>query len=301
MIFAAIDVGSNAIRLKVARVKNGKIKTISNKRTAIRLGKDVFNNGGAISQKKIDAVAKAFKEYKKIANQYEVDVIEATATSATREASNQKEFKKEIEIASGIELNIITPLKEAKLIHLAVSTTLDLKNKNAVLMDIGGGSVELIASEDNKVKDITSFKMGTLRSIPAKRSANLEKKDFIYSFYAPFAHFIFKNFEHIDFIVGTGGNLECLGNLRVECFEKRNPCHIRKREIDSLTKDMLAMNSAERAEEFDLSSDRADVILPAILTSKLLMRVSNIDDLQIPHVGLRDGLILDLAQRYQND
>ncbi|MDB2426096.1 hypothetical protein N9W41_00975 [bacterium] len=87
----------------------------------------------------------------------------------------------------------------------------------------------------------------------------------------------------------------------MECFDKSNPYHIRKKEIDALAKDMLAMNSAERAEEFDLSSDRADVILPAILTSKLLMRVSNLADLQIPHVGLRDGLILDLANRFQKD
>lgn len=296
LIYAAIDVGSNAIRLKVARVKNGKTKTLEKKRTPIRLGKDVFSNG-FISEKKIHATAKTFKEYKKIAEAHNALAIRATATSAAREAENKIDFKNEVEKASGVTLNIIEPLEEAQLIQLAVSQSIDLRNTNSILMDIGGGSVELIASENNRIKDITSFKMGTLRSQSAKEAQNEDIKEFIYGFYSEFAHFCYRNFKHIDMIVGTGGNLECLGNLRVNFFEKRQNIHIRKKEIDSLAKDMMNLSSNQRAKIFELQRDRADVILPAILTSKLLMRVCNLHILQIPHVGLRDGLILDLASK----
>lgn len=297
MIFAAIDVGSNAIRLNVACVKNGKVKSIEKKRNSVRLGKDVFKDG-VISEKKIASVAKVFKKYKEITSSYNVEFIRATATSAVRNSKNQKELLKAIKASSGIELEIIDPFIEGNLVFLAVNQELDLQDKNAIIMDIGGGSVELIAAVGGKVKDATSFKMGTLRAESSTENNNYAIKDFINSHYYKFAHFIFKNFEHIDLVAGTGGNVDCLGDLRVDFFKKRNSRHIHRHEVKILSKDMLNMSSESRAEHFDLEEDRADVILPAILTTRLLMRVCNVNTLEIPRVGLRDGIVLDLFNKH---
>lgn len=296
MNIAAIDIGSNAIRMAISSVANERITQLERLRTPIRLGQDVFTRG-KISEGNLKAVAETFKKYSKLIDKYDVDAVRATATSAARETSNQEEFTQRIFKSSGITIEIIDALEEARLIQIAVAEKLVLKRKNCILMDIGGGSVELVAIRNEKIEGIETYKMGTVRALNHAKKKNLVLKDYIYSFKEPMRNFIDSHFKWVDLIIGTGGNIECMGRLRCREFQKRNTTHIRRKEVSTLAREMAQLTPNERIDHYELRKDRADVILPALHSVKLLMKCTQVDTLEIPRVGLRDGITLDLAKR----
>jgi exopolyphosphatase/guanosine-5'-triphosphate,3'-diphosphate pyrophosphatase len=159
---AAIDVGSNAMRMIVGEVDDAwQVKSVENIRLPVRLGQDVFSKGH-LEEKTIQQTEEAFLHFKHMAESFGIHHLRAVATSAAREARNSDLLVDRIFRASGIELEIISGEEEARLIHLAVVHELKLKDKRALLIDIGGGSVEVTISTGQ-----TSFHgqlcMGTVR------------------------------------------------------------------------------------------------------------------------------------------
>src|SRR5262245_16107867 len=160
---AAIDAGSNAIRLIVGEVRdNGQVEPIENIRLPVRLGQDAFTTG-FLREETIQQGVDAFLHFRRVADDFGVTKIRAIATSALREASNSHILLDRIQQTSGIEIEIINGEEEARLIHLAVENALELDNKRAVLIDIGGGSVEVTISENKKIISTESYNMGTVR------------------------------------------------------------------------------------------------------------------------------------------
>src|ERR1051326_3152484 len=160
---ASIDVGSNAIRLAVANVdSNGEYRTVYNERAPVRLGQDVFTKG-LISTHTIDRMLEAFGEFRKKLDDHAVTHVKAVATSALREATNRDLALKAVQKATGIEVAVIGGEEEARLIHLAAKTAVNLKNKVALLVDIGGGSVEVVLADDSAVLCTESYAMGSVR------------------------------------------------------------------------------------------------------------------------------------------
>src|SRR3989449_479839 len=160
---AAIDVGTNAIRLCIANVNSdGGYQTVYNVRAPVRLGQDVFTKG-AISAHTIDKTVETFTEFKQKLEEHAVTHTKAVGTCALREAINRDAVLKAVNKASGIEISIIGGEEEARLIHLAAKATVNLKNKVALLIDIGGGSVEVVLADDTTVLCTESYAMGTVR------------------------------------------------------------------------------------------------------------------------------------------
>src|ERR1041385_4180215 len=140
---AAVDTGSNGIRLVVGEVyDDGRVVPIENIRLPVRLGKDAFTTG-ILREETIQQGLDAFLHFRRVADGYGATKIRAIATSALREATNSEILIERIKQTSGIEIEIISGEEEARLIHLAVAHALDLGSKRAVLIDIGGGSVEV--------------------------------------------------------------------------------------------------------------------------------------------------------------
>lgn len=294
---SAIDIGSNAIRMMVADVTPHAptIQVIKRFRAAVRLGHDVFTQG-QITAASIDIAKATFNHYAEINRKFSVELCRAVATSACREAKNRQQFVEEILNSSGIKIEVIDGTEEGRLIHLAVRKELDLDHKKTMLIDIGGGSVEVTFSEGDKMIATKSFPMGTVRVLEnlSKRKLNESHLNIIMGeFLGDLGDHIYKNCDHdpVDFAIGTGGNLECLGKLKVQLLHRTPHTFLTLNELDLIIEKLRALKVKERIEKLHLRPDRADVIVPAAMLVQTIMRQAETHKILIPSVGLRDGLI----------
>lgn len=303
---AAIDIGSNAIRMVIAEQSSSGLRLLKKYRFPIRLGADVFNNG-KISAKNLKLSARTFKKFKDVSKKFKVKEIRAVGTSALREASNGKAFVELIRRKSSIHIEIIDGVEEARIIHQAVRREVNLEGRHALLVDIGGGSVELTFSENGMMSSTQSFPFGTVRTLEMMKRRRLDESRLqlvIGEFLEPLMHFIHSQApgKTLDFAVGTGGNLETLGKLKPLMLKQANRTFLTFKELGDIIEKLRKVSIKDRVEKMKMRPDRADVILPAALVVHTVMRQSNLDKLIIPQVGLKDGLIWALAneQLYKN-
>src|SRR6202142_174680 len=306
-IIAAIDVGSNAIRMVVGRFNESRtMEVLENIRLPVRLGTDAFGPG-RLREVTIQQTVNAFLHFQTIASDLEVTKVRAIATSAMREATNGDILIDRVLRATGIGIEAISGEEEARLVHLAVSNAINLKGKHAVLIDIGGGSVEVTIAEDKKVISTESYNMGTVRLL---QKLNGKSKSFFSPSTAkhPFSLLIREYAEaarrridreignaKVDVCAGTGGNVEEMGRLRQKIFKRDSDKLITLSELQELIEKLSEMTVKERIQKLKLRSDRADVILPATIVLHLIAREAGVKQIAIPHVGLKDGLLLDMA------
>lgn len=297
---AAIDVGSNAIRLVIGELgPHGDIHIIKKVREPVRLGKDVFAQH-TVSSKTREKALVAFRKFGAILKEYGVRHTKAVATSALREADDKESFVQEIRQHSGVEIEVIDGLEEGRLILSAVAHRVPLEDKVVLLIDIGGGSVELTIVDHGRPLASQSFKLGTVRLLQLLEERGLKEKHLptvIDEHFAPAHLFLEQNLKglHIDLAIGTGGNIECLGKLRVALLHKNSIFSMTQGELKQLTEHLRSMTVKERVQFLRLRPDRADVVVPAALVTLAVMKKAETSLLAIPYVGLRDGILVDLA------
>lgn len=281
--FAAIDIGSNAMRLLLAGVfeNQGKVafKKISLTRMPIRLGEDAFTKK-KISKKKADQLINAMKGYKCLIDSYRPIAFRGCATSAMREAVNGVDLCRQIKEEVGLDIEIINGRREAEIIFENKSAE-NLTGSNAYLyIDVGGGSTEVsLFSKGEKVAS-ESFNLGTIRLANDIVSENTWKdaKSWIKK--------ITKPYENIS-AIGTGGNINKLS--RMAHVKKGKPLTYQK--LKKVQKDLKEYNYYERIVDLGLRPDRADVIIPASKIYLSLMKWGKIESIHVPIVGLADGLV----------
>jgi len=297
--FAAIDVGTNALRLVIGNLDGEKNLTVAeNLRDPVRLGQDVFTQG-SISEETIERAIEAFVRFKGVIDQHGAKWVKAVATSATREAFNKELFLDRVAQASGIEIEVIGPEEEARLIHLAVADKVNLKGKLAMLVDIGGGSAEITLASNGNIISTESFRMGAVRLLQVLEEKKRGEKHFnqLVREYVDAAQRRIKKEigdKRIELCVGTGGNIESLGQLRSEVFNKDRSNVASREELDGVVKKLQGLSFEERIQQLRLRPDRADVIVPAAIVLQKIIKLANVDEVVIPGVGLKDGLLLDL-------
>src|SRR5512138_2003404 len=221
---SAIDVGSNAMRMVIGSVSpdRDQVEVIENIRIPVRLGQDVFSVGH-IGEPTMQAAVDAFLRFRKTADQFDVEGIRAVATSAMRESENSDLLVDRIAQQTGIQVEIISGEEEARLVHLAVGKTINLQHKKAVLIDIGGGSIEVAISQDNKLITTESYDIGTVRLLRnlddgVPRSFRVLLREYTESVRRHIKRELGK--LKLDLCIGTGGNLEEMGNLRKKLFKR---------------------------------------------------------------------------------
>ncbi len=298
---SAIDIGSNAIRLIIAEKTAESFRVVKKYRIPIRLGKDVFHRG-EISGKTMKESSRAFEKIAEIHRRWNILKYSAVATSAVREAQNQNEFVSEIKRKSGIQIQVIDGVLEANYIHNAIIHELDLSQRRAVLIDVGGGSVEVTFSEHAKMLTTKSFRMGTVRLLEHLNKRNLKEKDFkivLGDFIQPLSQYIgtFKSDHELDIAVGTGGNIECMGKLRLQLLGKSPTNYVLLSELVEIADIVGKLSIKDRVEKLHLKPDRADVIIPALLLVKTILTQTGVEKILVPGVGLRDGLLWSLVSR----
>ena len=297
----AIDIGSNAIRLVIGEIDDhGDIRIIKKMREPVRLGADVFKSG-EISPKTREKAIETFIKFRDLLKSNNVLKSKAIATSALREANDRDSFIRDVAAKSGIQINVIDGIEEGRLIFSAVAHRMDLADNIAILIDIGGGSVELTISDHGKIRSSQTFKLGTVRLLQMLEEKNLKEKHLeflIETQFAPVVSFLEKQLKdtHIDFAVGTGGNFECLGKLRVALLHKNSIFSMTQDELGQLVEHLRTMSVKERIQFLRLRADRADVVVPAALVTQAVMKAAGTDVLMVPYVGLRDGILADLSR-----
>ena len=300
MNISAIDIGSNAMRMVIGEVnETGQVHTIENIRLPVRLGQDVFSKG-YLEEKTIQQTEEVFLRFKQMAENYNVEQLRAVATSAAREAANSDLLVDRVFQASGIEIKIISGEEEARLIHLAVSHILNLKNKRTLLIDIGGGSVEVTISSGQNIISTDSYNMGTVRLLE-KLNGSKSKHPLgnLVREYAEAARYRIEQdlgAEKVQICAGTGGNVEEIGHLRQKLFKAESDRLITLNELKTLIERLERMTVEERMHRLKLRADRADVILPACIVLHLIASEAKVKQVMIPNVGLKDGILLDIAE-----
>ena len=306
---AAIDVGSNAIRLMVGEVDEyGRVEPIENIRLPVRLGQDAFTTG-ILREETMQQGVDAFLHFRRVVDDFGVTKIRAVATSALREAANSHMMLDRIQQTSGIEIEIINGEEEARLIHLAVKNAIELDNQRAVMIDIGGGSVEVSLSENGKIISTESYNMGTVRLLKKlngddKQTASKRPFSLLVREYAEAARRRIDREignEKIHLCIGTGGNVEEMGRLRQRLFKKSSEAVITLSELQDLIEELSGMSVKERIRKLNLKPDRADVILPAAVVLQLIATEARVKEIQIPNVGLKDGVLVEMAEELARD
>lgn len=298
---AAIDVGSNGIRLAIGMANGTEPPTVlENIRESVRLGQDVFTKG-SISEETLDKAVESFKKFRAIIDQHAVTNIKAVATSAAREAMNREIFCDRIMQATGIEITTINAEEEARLIHLGIASKIPLKNKLAMLIDIGGGSVEITLAEGDTIIATESFRMGAVRLLQVLEEKKHGEKRFnqLVREYVESSHKRIKKElggKKIDVCVGTGGNIEALGDLRKELLKKDRNTVVSLEDLEVLSKKLIGMTYEARIQELQLRPDRADVIVPASMVLHKIVKQAGVEEVEVPHIGLKDGILIDIVE-----
>ena len=280
--YAAIDIGSNAIRLLIVSVPPNNLlkqyRKINLVRVPIRLGGDVFIKN-KISKNKGNQLIDALKSFKILMNINKVDKYKICATSAMREASNSKKIIKAVYDKLKLNINIITGKEEASVIANIFIKDYNHYN-NLLYIDVGGGSTELTIINKGNIIASKSFKIGTVRMLNNLVNENI---------WLEYKNWIKDNTESYDNIstIASGGNANKL--LRIS--EKKNTEPISIRLLKEIYKDLKMYSFEERVLKLNLNPDRADVIIPATQIYLRSMKFSNSKQIIIPRIGLADGII----------
>ncbi|MEI7587999.1 MAG: exopolyphosphatase [Chitinophagia bacterium] len=283
MVLAAIDIGSNAVRLLIcAVVKKGKdveFNKLCLLRIPVRLGFDVFEKGHIGGQKKkmLINTIKAFNNLMKV---YEVDHYMACATSAMRDAENAKEIIKEIKSETSIEIEVITGELEAEIIYENHIAELLDKDKSYLYIDVGGGSTEITLYHKSSVVVQKSFNIGTVRILTKKVKDEIweEMKDTLKDLSKKYNNMIG---------IGSGGNINKLFALN----GNKDGKFISAESLKEVYKEMEPLSVDERMHTYTLKEDRAEVIVPALSIYNAICKWADIEEIYVPKIGLADGLI----------
>ncbi len=290
MKFAAIDIGSNAVRLLLSRVLEDSNQPLLRKesfvRIPLRLGEDVFTNQ-IISGDKSNKLIETINGFKNLMSAYNAIDYKACATSAMREAKNGRQLVAKIKQKTGVDVEIIDGFREAEII-CSVGTEKNLsKNKPYLYVDVGGGSADLtLISSGNKI-DSRSFNIGTIRILKGqvRKSHWRDMKIWLKE----------KTMDYSPLnAIGTGGNINKIFKLT----RKNEGKPVSYKKIKEIYRFIKAFSLEDRIKLLQFRPDRADVIVPAMQIYLFIMKWANVKRIYVPQSGLADGMVNILYERH---
>lgn len=282
--YAAIDIGSNAMRLLVTNIveQEGK-ETQFNKsalvRVPIRLGQDAFTVG-EISAENTDRMVDAMKAFKLLMKVHKVEAYKAFATSAMREAYNGKEVVALIKKKADIKIEIIDGKKEAAIIASTDLHHLLKTDRTYLFVDVGGGSTEFTLFSNGKIVISRSFKVGTVRLL------NEMVCDVVWNEIEKWIKTNVADYDEIS-LIGSGGNINKLFKMSGKMQDKP----LSYLYINSQYAFLNSLSYDQRISELALNPDRADVIIPAVRIYLNAMKWSGARNIYVPKIGLSDGIV----------
>jgi exopolyphosphatase/guanosine-5'-triphosphate,3'-diphosphate pyrophosphatase len=293
MIFAAIDIGSNAVRLLISHVYETKGKVYFEKeeliRMPVRLGEDTFLLG-EISEQRANKLVSAMRGFKELMKVFDIVAYKACATSAMRDAKNGQEIIERVKREADINIEIIDGKTEAATIFSNHAEEFLDPMKSYLYIDVGGGSVELTLISDRKIIAQKSFNVGTLRMLFDK----IDKNE-----WDSYKQWIKKHTQGIKPLnaIGSGGNI----NKLYKMSGKKDSKHLSYEKLKSMHDMLSSYTFEERITILGLKPDRADVIIPAAKIFLTAMKHADMERVYVPQIGLSDGIIHLLYDEYKKN
>lgn len=285
--YAAIDIGSNAVRLLIKKVNEGEepaSKSLSKAmmlRVPLRLGFDVFSLG-EVSETKAMKLRRLIKAFRQLMKVYDVTEYRACATSAIRDAKNGKSVMRKILKDTGISIEVIDGQEEARIIYSNHLECLEDRTGNYIYVDVGGGSTEINLLADGTLVQSLSYNAGTVRMLSnaVKEEVWQQMKDDLSRLTA--------GLPNVN-IIGTGGNINKLYRLALKKDKKR--LRLPLTSLRLLYDELKPLTPEQRMEKFSLKPDRADVIVPAAEIFLAIADIVKAGYIHVPVIGLADGII----------
>jgi exopolyphosphatase/guanosine-5'-triphosphate,3'-diphosphate pyrophosphatase len=307
MRIAAIDIGTNSIHMIVVRVRPDlSFEVVDREKEMVRLGAGGLD-GRSLTPTATTAALQTLAKFRRLADSHKVDVIVAAATSAVREADNGGDFIAEVERRTGIRIRIISGNDEARLIHMAAVYGVHMGGNPAVVIDIGGGSVEVTLGTASHLTHARSFKLGVIRLTERfVRTDPLSNRD---------GRRLVKHINHeigeyldgisdrrFDRVIGTSGTILSLGALALSEEGIADPEAIRNRRVSAksirrIRKRLIASDLEARLQMDGLDPRRADIAVAGSILLDIILRRLGAADVTLCDLALREGLVLDYIHR----
>jgi len=291
--FAAIDIGSNAIRLLLSAVFNNETGPVFKKMTLvrmpIRLGRDAFLTGEISDQKTLELVT-AMKGFQHLINAYAPLAIMACATSAMRVAENGPQVCRQIQLETGINVDIISGKREAEILFKNRREAILHKDEPSMFVDVGGGSTEITVYSEGKAITSESFNIGTVRVLEdvVPKSDWKQLKNWLQTHTEAYPQIS---------AIGSGGNIN--KTFRLAGGKSGKP--ISYKQLKDIATYLKGFTNDQRVTDLGMRPDRADVILPALAIYRRVMKWGHAEQIFVPILGLADGMIHILYQKYRNE
>ncbi len=324
-IIAAIDIGTNSIHMVVVEIDASlpAFSIIAKEKDTVRLG-DRDPNSGNLTPEAMERSLAALRRCKDLALSFNARQIIAVATSATREAPNGQQFLQRIESELDIFVNLISGQEEARRIYLGVLSGMDFGEQPHIIIDIGGGSTELVLADIHEPRFLSSTKVGAVRlaskfvtTDPISETEFNYLRAYVRGMLERPVDEIWKNLQlnELPRLVGTSGTIETLAT--VHALEKQgtapNPLHgyqLNRQDLQKIVKRLATMTFKERSAVPGISDKRAEIIIPGAIILLEVMTMLNLDSLTVCERALREGMIVDWMLthglisdrlRYQNE
>jgi exopolyphosphatase/guanosine-5'-triphosphate,3'-diphosphate pyrophosphatase len=301
--FAAVDIGSNSVRLKIARLDGRRLRSLHEDREVTRLGEGVFKSG-YLTPESMSLTVKVLRRFHRAAQRLGADSVRVVATSATRDARNSRAFFEWVRSATGWNMEIISGLEEARLIHLGLVSTLRTTHSKILMIDLGGGSCELTVSDRNRIRETVSLPLGAVRLTseflahdPPRKSELKQLRGFADREVGRIASRIVA--AHVSQVIATSGTAAALHDVaRDVAFTNRRTIPVTQRAMKRIVKQLCRLSVAERAKVKGIGPRRAEIIIAGAVVYATLMERCRLRAFRYSSLGLRDGLLAQMAAEY---
>jgi len=309
-VVAFVDLGTNSVRLLVVRINpNFSYTVISQEKEVVRLGEREFKDN-SLKPQAMERTVFVCKKFAELAATYGATKIIAVGTSAIREATNQEEFLQKLADDLGFTVHVISGMEEARLIYLGVSSSLDIGDKKAIFIDLGGGSTEIAIGDQHKTYYVTSLKLGAIR---------LTTQFIGEGWLGPVSDKVYKQIKkHVNKSIhgvkarvqecgariafGTSGTIINLAEIASKMFKKNingKPHYLTRKHLKKLTPILCSRELEERKNLPGINPYRADLIVAGAAIIETLMEEFGLEEISISHRGLIDGLLVDYLSLFE--
>ena len=300
--FAAVDIGSNSVRLKIARLERRRLAVLHEDREVTRLGAEVFRTG-VLEPAAIARTAKVLQRFHRATQSFGVDMVRVVATAALRDARNARSFLEWVRSATGWNVEIITGLEEGRLIHLGLLAGSRVQARNLLMIDLGGGSCELTLSADRHIRDMVSLPIGAVRLTeeflahdPAKKKEVAAMRDFI----AQEVKRVERRFARAGsaVCVATSGTAAALSGQWQAQQHNSRVMTVPRNAVVKLAGQLAKMRLPQRRQLAGIGPRRAEIIVAGSAVFAELMTRLNLSSFRYSPLGLKDGLLEQMLADY---
>jgi exopolyphosphatase / guanosine-5'-triphosphate,3'-diphosphate pyrophosphatase len=303
--FAAIDIGSNSVRLKISRLQAGRLKGIHEDREVTRLGEGVFS-GGLLSPESMSQTVQVLRRFNRAVQECGTDTVKVVATSAVRDARNSRIFLEWVRATTGWTIEIISGLEEARLIHLGIVSAGRMDAKSALLIDLGGGSCELTLSRDGHLRDTVSLPLGAVRLTGEFLKHDPPRKNELKRLHEFVDREILRvqariKAARVGAVIATSGTAAALVAIASHFARprKRRPSTYATREMmRRIVKQITRLTLEQRQKVPGIGPRRAEIICAGTVAYAELLERCHLPGFRYSSLGLRDGILAQMAADY---